>query len=130
MLMVIVDVLGGTGNVSVSDLTVGSYAVNVTVVDGNYSAVNFTSFDVAVKEIDVSVSVGDIIFGESALVVVVSDVDGEYLVYVDGAPYVVDVLGGTGNVSVSDLTVGSYAVNVTVVDGCGCSWWYWKCVCF
>ena len=113
----VVDVLGGTGNVSVSNLTVGSYAVNVTVVDGNYSAVNFTSFDVAVKEIDVSVSVGDIIFGESALVVVVSDVDGEYLVYVDGAPYVVDVLGGTGNVSVSDLTVGSYAVNVTVVDG-------------
>ena len=99
-MFLVVDVLGGTGNVSVSDLTVGSYAVNVTVVDGNYSAVNFTSFDVAVKEIDVSVSVGDIIFGESALVVVVSDVDGEYLVYVDGAPY------------------------------CGCSWWYWKCVCF
>ena len=112
-----ITITNGTGNVSVSDLTVGSYDVNVTVVDGNYSGVNYTSFAVAVKDINVSVAVEDITYGEQAVVIVESDVDGDYLVYVGNDHFTVTVVNGTGNVSVSDLTVGSYDVNVTVVDG-------------
>ncbi|MBQ7927788.1 MAG: Ig-like domain repeat protein [Methanobrevibacter sp.] len=113
----VVTVVNGTGNVSVSNLTVGSYDVNVTVVDGNYSGFDYTSFDVVAKQADVSVSVGDVAYGEDAVVSVVSDVDGEYLVYVGNESMVVTVVNGTGNVSVSNLTVGSYDVIVTVVDG-------------
>ncbi|MBR6024914.1 MAG: Ig-like domain repeat protein [Methanobrevibacter sp.] len=113
--VVIVD--DGVGGIAVDALAVGSYAVGVTVVDGNYSAVNFTSFDVEVKEIDVSVSVDDITYGEKAVVIVEADVDGEYLVYVGDDPYVVIVDDGVGGIAVDGLTVGSYAVGVTVVDG-------------
>ena len=48
--------------------------------------------------------------------VIESDLDGEYLVDVDGAVYSVNVVGGIGNVTVSNLTVGSHVVNVSVVD--------------
>ena len=112
-----VTVVDGAGNVSVSDLTVGSYAVNVTVVDGNYSAVNFTSFDVAVKEIDVSVSVENITYGESAWVIVLSEIDGEYLVEIYGQNYTVNVVGGKGNTTISDLVVNeNILASVFIVD--------------
>ena len=111
-----VTVVNGTGNVSVPNLTVGSYDVIVTVVDGNYSGFDYTSFDVVAKQTDVSVSVDDIYYGDSAVVNVVSDVDGEYLVYVDGNPYTVDVADGIGSITVSNLTSGSHDVLVTVAD--------------
>ena len=113
----LVTVLGSMGGVAVDGLTVGSYDVYVTVVDGNYSGFDSTSFDVAAKEINVSVFVDDITYGESALISVVADVDGVYLVYVDEDPYLVTVLGSMGGVAVDGLTVGSYDVYVTVVDG-------------
>ena len=112
----VVNVADGIGNVTVYDLTAGSYDVDVFVVDGNYSGLDSTSFDVAVKEVDVSVSVGDITYGEEAVVIVEADVDGEYLVYVDGTPYVVNVADGIGNVTVDDLTAGYHVVNVTAID--------------
>ena len=113
----VVTVSDGVGDVAVSNLTVGSYVVDVSVVDGNYSGFNFTSFDVEVKPIDVLVSVDDIAYGEDALVIVVSEVDGEYLVYVDDDSYIVDVDDGMGGITVSNLTAGTHVVTVTVVDG-------------
>ena len=46
-----VTVRNGIGNVSVPDLFVGSYEVNATVVDGNYSGFDEASFEVIPKEI-------------------------------------------------------------------------------
>ena len=77
----VVNVVDGSGDVIVDALTVGSYVVNVTVVDGNYSAVNTTSFDVSAREIDVSVSVEDITYGESALVSVVARNSFDFLYF-------------------------------------------------
>ena len=113
----VVTVSDGVGDVAVSNLTVGSYVVDVTVVDGNYSGSDFTSFDVEIRPIDVLVSVDDIAYGEDALVIVVSEVDGEYLVYVDDDSYIVDVDDGMGGITVSNLTAGTHVVTVTVVDG-------------
>ena len=113
----IVNVINGAGNVSVPNLSAKIYVANVTIIDSNYSAFNETVFEVSPKSVSVVVSVEDITFGESALVSVVADVDGEYLVYVGDDPYVVNVVDGSGDVIVDALTVGSYDVNVTVVDG-------------
>ena len=113
----VVIVADGIGDVAVDGLTVGSYVVDVAVVDGNYSAVNSTSFEVVVKQIDVYVSVDDITYGESAVVFVVSDVDGDYLVCVDDVPYVVSVVDGMGIGIVDGLVVGDHVANVSVIDG-------------
>ena len=113
----VVTVSDGVGDVSVSNLTVGGYVVAVTVVDGNYSGFDSDSFDVAVKPIDVLVSAENIAYGETALVFVVSEIDGEYLVYVDDDPYIVNVGDGMGGIAVSNLTIGTHVVAVTVVDG-------------
>ena len=112
-----VNVTGGVGNVPVGGLTVGDHVANVTVVDGNYSGSNSTTFAVAIKQVNVAVAVDGITYGDDANVTVKSDVDGEYLVYVDGTPYTVVVSDGVGDVPVGGLTVGDHVANVTVVDG-------------
>ena len=113
-----VTVVNGTGNVSVPGLTVGSYTVNATAIDGNYSAFEEAVFEVTSKQISVVVSVEDITYGDNATVVVQSDVDGEYIVSIRGENYTVSVNDGEGVKYIPDLTVGKdIFVSVTVVDG-------------
>jgi len=112
-----VTVTNGTGNISVPDLTVGTYDVNASAVDGNYSAFNKTAFEVAPKSVSIEVSVEDIISGENAIITVKADVDGKYLAYVGNETYEVTVTDGTGNVSVPDLAAGKYNAYVTAIDG-------------
>ena len=114
----VVTVKDGVGNVTVSDLTVGSYVVNVTAVDGNYSAFNETVFDVALKSISAIVSVGNIIYGEEAIVTVYGEVDGEYIVEIYNQNYTVNVADGKGNTTISDLVVGEdILASVSIADG-------------
>ena len=113
-----VTVVNGTGNVSVPGLTVGSYTVNATAIDGNYSAFEEAVFKVTSKQISVVVSVEDITYGDNATVVVQSDVDGEYIVSISGENYTVSVNDGEGVKYIPDLNVGKdIFVSVTVVDG-------------
>ncbi|MEE0934829.1 MAG: Ig-like domain repeat protein, partial [Methanobrevibacter sp.] len=112
-----VTVINGTGNVSVPDLTVGTYKVNASAADDNYSAFNETVFEVIPKSVSIEVSVENIVEGENAVVTVKADVDGKYLVNVGNETYEVTVTDGTGNVSVPDLTAGKYDVNVTADNG-------------
>ena len=113
-----VTVVNGAGNVSVPGLTVGSYTVNATAIDGNYSAFEEAVFEVTSKQISVVVSVEDITYGDNATVVVQSDVDGEYIVSIRGENYTVSVNDGEGVKYIPDLTVGKdIFVSVTVVDG-------------
>ncbi len=113
-----VTVVNGTGNVSVPGLTVGSYTVNATAIDGNYSAFEEAIFEVTSKQISVVVSVEDITYGDNATVVVQSDVDGEYIVSIRGENYTVSVNDGEGVKYIPDLNVGKdIFVSVTVVDG-------------
>ena len=114
----IVNVDGGKGNTTISDLTVNDdILASVTISNGNYSGCNNTTFNVVPKQIPVIISVEDIEYGEDAVVIVVADVDGEYIVYVENEPMIVTVTGGVGHVSVSNLSVGNYVVNVTIIDG-------------
>ena len=113
-----VTVKNGTGNVPVPELTIGSYAVNATVVDGNYSGFDETEFEVTPKQITVVISVGNITYGENATVTVQSDVDGEYIVNIRDVNYTVSVTGGIGVKDIPDLVIGEdIPATVTIADG-------------
>ena len=114
---ILVTVVNGTGNVSVSNLNVGSYIVNVTVVDGNYSGFNETSFDVDPKPVSVVVSVDDIVYGEDAVVLVYGEIDGEYIVEINNQNYTVNVVDGKGNTTINNLGLNyDILVSVTIAD--------------
>ena len=113
-----VSVNGGDGVIFIQNLDVGEdILVSVSIGDGNYSVYNTTTFNIVPKQIIVILSVANITYGEDAVVIVEAEVDGEYLVYVGKEQFVITVMGGAGNVSLSNLTVGTYVVNITVVDG-------------
>ena len=115
---ILVTVVNGTGNVSVSNLNVGSYIVNVTVVDGNYSGFNENSFDVDPKPVSVVVSVDDIVYGEDAVVLVYGEIDGEYIVEINNQNYTVNVVDGKGNTTINNLGLNyDILVSVTIADG-------------
>ena len=118
MVLEIVDVLGGTGNVSVSDLTVGSYAVNVTVVDGNYSGFGYTSFVVNPKPKEnatISIDAPEITEGQNATVSVTlpGDATGTVTATVGGKTYTVPVENGAATIIIPDLAKGDYTIPVT-----------------
>ena len=112
-----VTVINGTGNISVPNLGVGSYVVNVTAIDGNYSAFNETVFDVTPKSVSVIVSVEDITYGEDAIVWVYCEIDGEYIVKINNQNYTVNVFDGKGNTSISDLAINKdILASVTIAN--------------
>ena len=76
-------------------------------MDGNYSAVNTTAFNVVPKQVSVNISIENITFGDDAVVVVQADVDGNYIVTIRDENHNVTVSGGNGVISVPNLTVGN-----------------------
>ena len=114
---IVVTVINGTGNVSVPNLSAGSYAVNVTAVDGNYFAFNETEFGVAPKSASVTVSIEDIVFGENAIAVVNGEIDGEYIIEIDNQNYTANVVGGKGNATLDGLAVGeNILASITIAN--------------
>ena len=74
--------------------------------------------NILIKPINISISVQNIVYGGgNETIAVLSEVDGEYLVYVNNKPYVINVTGGIGSITLDNLTAGSYIVNATVLDG-------------
>ena len=55
----------------------------------------------------VNISVEDVVYGEMAVIVVSADLDGVYVVDVNGTDVTVNVLDGVGNASLS-LDAGTY----------------------
>ena len=109
-----VTVVNGTGNVSVGQLDVGKYPVNVTSDIPNYNQTTRQS-EIVINNgpVDMNVTVIPATYPENATVVVESDVDGNYTVTVDNKTYNLTVVNGTGNVTVDTLPAGTYDVNVT-----------------
>ena len=114
---IVVTVIKGTGNVSVSNLNAGSHVANVTVIDGNYSGFNETVFGVAPKSTSVTVSIGDIVFGENAIAVINAEIDGEYIIEIDNQNYTANVVGGKGNATLDGLAVGeNILASITIAN--------------
>lgn len=111
----IVEVVDGSGIVTVDVLPVGEYPVNVRANISDYYPVDVSADDLVVSEgnIDMDVSVVDATYPDNATVVVKSDVDGNYTVSVGNKTYDLVVVNGTGNVTIDVLPSGVYEVNVT-----------------
>ena len=105
----------GVGNVAVGGLTVGGHAVSVTVVDGNYSGSDSTTFNVSKAKTEVDIDFENETTGTSLLEFrLPSDAGGNVSVYVnDKLSQVVNLTNGSANIIVTDLNIGSN--NVTVV---------------
>jgi len=103
----------------VPDLKAGVYNVTGTFKGDDYytedSTINPNTILVNSKDVDLSVIVSNITYGENATVTVKANVDGEYLVTLGNKTYPVTVSNGSGNVSIPDLTVGSHVV-ITIAN--------------
>ena len=91
-----------------------TYYANVSFEDPNYDSVlTNATFTVSKATNNVNVAVEDVVYGEMALIVVSADVDGVYVVDVNGTDVTVNVLDGVGNASLS-LDAGTFhATNVS-----------------
>ena len=102
--------------IELDQLPVGSYVANITSNVPNYDvAFDETTFNVLNGTIDVNVTIDPVNYPDNAVVIVNASVDGNYTVNVDGNNYTVEVVNGTGNVTVDVLPVGEYPVDVTAV---------------
>ena len=122
-----VSISNGEGLLSVSDLTEGSYSMNVSyagdatfdeyeVIDQANVVVN----KVDIKEINVTPSSQNILVGQDAIldISVGADeegyvVNGFVTVTVNNINYNVSISNGKGSLNISDLLEGSYSVNVS-----------------
>ncbi|MDO5848694.1 MAG: Ig-like domain repeat protein [Methanobrevibacter sp.] len=117
-----ISVADGNGVIDeVISLDAGNYDVVVSFAgNDNYNpSSNTTSFAVAKANSTVSVSVGNIILGNAAIVnVTLNSIDGTPLsgkvfVSVNGDAYEVDVTDGKGTLPIEGLEIGNYAVDAT-----------------
>ena len=98
-------------------LPIGSYDVTLinresrNVMESNYS----TSFNILKADNVVSVSANNVTYGNYTLIVIRADVDGTYLLDVNGSLRNVPVAGGIGR-GYCSLPVGEYYANVSFDD--------------
>ena len=93
--------------------TAGPHNIEVSYDDGVYAPETITmTVEVAKKKNNVEVSVDASSYPANITVTVNADVDGDYVVDINGTSYTVKVINGTGNVSVLK-DAGSYYANVT-----------------
>ena len=111
--------INGSGKVSVSGYPVGKYNVAAKFAQTDKFAADEVNATAVVKVMPVdpnlTVSVNNIYYGSSAVVVVTTNAafSGNVNVKVDNADYVVNVVNGAGSISVSALTAGTHSVVAT-----------------
>ena len=115
----VIDLVNGKGNITISDLPVGEYNVNVTYNgDNNYypsSTVAKLNITFTPKtSVNVTVNKGDDPRDNVISVIVdPKEVTGNVTVNVDGKEYIVDLVNAKANITVSNLTAGEHIINVT-----------------
>ena len=111
-----VNLTAGENLVEIDGLTVNTYTATVTSKDPNYSTTtNSTNFVVTTGTIVASVSVADVPYLTQPVAVVTStNANGTFTVNINGKDYAVEVVNGTGNVTIDDhLYVGNYKIKLT-----------------
>ena len=94
-------------------LAPGVYYANVTFENPNYnSSIANLEFEVKNKTNNVIVSIEDVSYPNSVVVIVQADIDGEYLIDINGTSSTVIVENGIGNTT-EFLNAGRYYANVT-----------------
>uniref|UniRef100_UPI00388FE090 hypothetical protein n=1 Tax=Methanobrevibacter sp. TaxID=66852 RepID=UPI00388FE090 len=112
-----VNVVGNVGNFTLS-LGVGKYYAKAYSFESDDYVFNITnaSFEVYKAVNNVRVIVNNVIYGEESVVVVSADVDGVYVLDLNGNVSEINVVDGKYSVSVL-LPVGKYYANVTFDNG-------------
>ena len=106
------EVVNGKGN-KLLFLAPGVYYANVTFENPNYnSSIANLEFEVKNKTNNVIVSIEDVSYPNSVVVIVQADIDGEYLIDINGTSSTVIVENGIGNTT-EFLNAGRYYANVT-----------------
>ena len=100
-----------------ADLSIGSCNLTVsTEGNQNYAESSDTiKFEIVEGDNMIYVTVDDVTYGEPAVIIVTSDVDGNYTVYINDTAVNVTVIDGEGNSTIL-LPAGEYYANVTVKD--------------
>ena len=114
-----VTVNDGKAVIPLSNLTIGLHDVEIIFAgDDKYSNSSVvTSFTVSKLDSFVKVSAEDIFMGEDAIInlILPDDATGDIIVTVGEKDYVTSVNEGKASVSISDLIMGYYSVDVTYV---------------
>ena len=109
-----VTVKDGKGTLTIPDV-LDAKQYNATIQS------NMTSYDVSAnttftvnkaKIIDLRISVDNVAYPNNPIAVINTNVDGEYIVNINGKPYTVTVKDGKGNVTLDLLPVDTYTVIV------------------
>ena len=109
-------VLSNSSKSTALSLPSGNYTVtpyyngNDNYLNSTGNPVNFTIDNT--KQINMTVDVVNPTYPENATIIVTSDVDGDYIVEVNNNTYHVSVKNGKGNITIDQLPLGIYDVNV------------------
>ncbi|WP_407377216.1 hypothetical protein, partial [Methanobrevibacter sp.] len=107
-----IEVVDGRYSISLH-LGIGKYYANVTFDNGNYSnIITNAEFEVYKAINNVIVIAESVTYGEETVITVLADVDGVYVLDVNGNVTTISVVNGTCSISLS-LDVGSYYANVS-----------------
>ena len=110
-------ITNGIASVSIPNLKAGNYTVTIRYAGTTKFNAQTVTVNLAVNKIDpiVSVSANNINYGEDAVVRVnlVSGVNGNVRVTVDGVTYVCKISNGVASAVISGLNKGTYSVKVT-----------------
>ncbi|MBR4448363.1 Ig-like domain repeat protein [Methanobrevibacter sp.] len=108
-----VEINEGKGQIEISDLSVGEYAVVATFA-GDYYVIedeNSTTFNVDKIASELTITIGDIVVGEDVNVTIsVPGVAGEVTVYVDGAKMVLPLTDGNATYTIPSISAGDHSV--------------------
>lgn len=109
-----VTVKDGKGTVTITDvLDAKQYNATIQSNMASYDVSANTTFTVNnAKIIDLRISVDNVAYPNKPIAVINTNVDGEYIVNINGKPYTVTVKDGKGNVTLDLLPVDTYTVIV------------------
>ncbi len=117
-----VNLEGGKGECTISDLTPGNYTLDI-VYDGNddyFKAFNRTSFSIKKQDVELGVVIPEIKVGQKGQAIVSlapKGVQGQAILYVDGVrKKIVYLYNGNTTISLSNFAEGVYNISLEFVE--------------
>ena len=106
----IVEVINGTGKLTLNNLSAGTYQVTATYGGDEFhnNATNTTYFIVNLRETLINITVNNILYGQNATAVVTTNANGTVRILINGNK-VVEIVNGTAILNITDLAPGIYS---------------------
>ena len=109
----IVEVINGTGKLTLNNLSAGTYHVTATYGGDEFhnNATNTTYFIVNLRETLINITVNNILYGQNATAVVTTNANGTVRILINGNR-VVEIINGTATLNITGLDPGKYSATV------------------